>query len=201
MGPENVIAAVLGLDVTSSTASAVYTLNPEIWNSASHVEEYMYKSLGEIWMGSSAAASTLPTRLVARMGVGQGHPEGSIYVINAQLMSPHAVPGNLILPDGPGAETTTIDIAFKRPRNVLLETVEQAELRTRWLIDHNIRQQCRYLSGDLPLLDGSGNPYDKSILSNGNGYFKCFHQGWAYSEENDLIVSRYRVHYMRAFGR
>lgn len=193
--PGELLAKVLGLDITDTTAVAVAALNPDIFTDPSEVPAYLYMSLGSIWLGSAKAAD-LPKYITAELGGGKTKADGSIVIIERQVMESVLQPmGSRI--DITGAEASTVDILIQKPRNTLGGTVKDAELRIRYLLDQTLRGE-RYISPDLSTRDLSNEPYDKSIR---DGLFKCQWRGYMYEPHISQITTRYIVEYIRLFCR
>jgi hypothetical protein len=153
----DIIKAYLSLDVTSVSACSVWLRNQDIWATSSAVPEYAYKSLKDIWVGTTAASSELANRIVCRFGEGLTAGVGEISLYVSPIESAHSeLP---IQSNTAGAETSFLDIVFRQPPDQgKVKRNENAELRVRYLLDklwRSTRRTYPYLSasGDTSIVD------------------------------------------------
>lgn len=187
----HVVRAYLLADLTSTTASAVYANNTDIFDSASDVPDYAYKSLKDIWVGTSATSAEYSRRIVSTIGEGKTNADGTIEIV-ASKIEESVLASQSMRSNAVGSECSYIDIRLSLPeKSKSQSTIENAEFRIRYLIDQLWRTQR---PSTTPGLDSTS---DKSIV----GKVLCTFYEYL-SPPNALeVVVRYRLEYRRAVPR
>jgi hypothetical protein len=187
----NIIRAALLADTTDRTAGQALAANPSLFSQESDVPAYMYQSLRTL-IGAGSDDTEFARRIIAKHGAGETVTVTSIEI---QTISQDANNySKMFQNDMTGSESARLQILFRTPSSATnqaaADTVKNLELRTRMILDWQVRQ-ARGLSKNLTTTS------DKSIL---NSFFWC---GWEryLSTENELeIGAEYRVEYVRVFG-
>lgn len=149
------IQLYIASDVASSvvtTASGVQAANSDLWPTVSQVPPYAYKSLGEIWIGVSAASGTLLNRVVYKLGENLEASVGEISLLGDEIESVD-VSNDGLQTNEPGGETMFVDIVLRLPEERQnWDTMQQADLRLRYLLDENWRARRHRVSRYIPNL-------------------------------------------------
>lgn len=183
-------------DVVDGSAASVSAANPTIWATAADVPDYAYKSLGTIWTGAPTTSSNLENRIVYQFGsVTNNTIEIALFTQPVDSVLFDRVKDNEI-----GAEETNLVIRLSKPQGrpgidtlANFNTVQQAELRIRYLLDLNWRSLRK---GTPPQIPSTG---DKSI--NPSYGINITWDGYISPPNAVECQFRYRVFYIRAVPR
>lgn len=149
------IQLYLASDVASAvftTASGVQALNTDLWSDPSLVPSYAYQSLGQIWLGVSAASGQLLNRIVYQVGENLEASEGDISLLGDEIQSTD-VSNDGFQSNEAGAETMFLDIVLSLPEERQnWNRITQADLRIRYLLDENWRKRRKGVSPYIPNL-------------------------------------------------
>jgi hypothetical protein len=187
MSASDLIKAYLQQDIVSEDVNDVLASNP-IWSSASEVPDYAYKSLKDIWVGSTASSGFFANSIVASLAMNKQAASSYIQIGCLPVESTRA-PKEAYNSNEAGAETAEVIIAFCRPPTSTTQSIiEQAELRVRYLIDKVWRNQRREIQAI---------PYDLSVEKTIGSNLLC--QFIEYSNELEAVQigAKYFVSYTR----
>ena len=190
--PASVIREYLLTDVVDTTPAAIRALNPGVWDTDGDVPVYMYTSLCTLWTGSSGDVVNYDRLVSAQSGRGTVTADSiTISPIICESVDSSEGPEYM---DELGAENARIFITYQQNRLVPdadWGRIESAELRTRLLLDANLRGQSRKPQS-LPVVG------DTSIFP---GNFLCIWAAYANDPDESYLTSEYNISYIRSFGR
>ena len=185
----------LAQDVIDGSASTVSTNNPTLWPTASDVPDYAFESLGTIWLGAPSLSSDLYNKIVYAFG-SNTNTTGNSGEITLYTQPIESVLFDRVKDNTIGAEETNLIIRLfkvQRPNSSTtapLETMQNAELRLRYLLDGNWR---RLRKGVPPQIPSTG---DKSINPNVGVYLTW--EGFITPPTATEIQVRYKAYYVRS---
>ena len=202
--PAPIIRNYLLRDTVDSTAEAIYLLNASGWASPADVPVYLYTSLCTLWTGASSGSSRIANytkALVAQSGEGKKPPNNCITIsplICESTIAGASEGGDMIMDDAIGGEDAQVAIIFQvsqAPPTAIQDRAQNAELRTRLLLDCNLRP----LSGgsiSIPI----DNTDELSIDASAELFLLSW-QGYGTDPSAQAIISTYSCSYVRDFGR
>lgn len=196
--PSPIIRSYLLKDVVDSTQNAIYILNASGWASPADVPIHMYKSLCTIWTGASGDTVNFSKRVVANSGQGKEANECiSLSAFICESANAGGQEGDFLRGDTAGGEDAILKITFKTkptPQTTRFNSIQDAELRVRMLLDVNLRQK----SGRPPSIP-IDNTDDKSI-DNSYELFMLTWLGYETEPSSIQLVAYYALSYVRDFG-
>ena len=179
-------------DVVDGVAATVSANNAGFWPLASDVPDYAFKSLGTIWFGSVTPSSTLGNQIVYRLGLADtATNEITLYTLPMESVVFDSIRDNTI-----GAEESNLIIRLIKPQKsstTNFETIQNTELRIRYLLDMNWR---RLRKGVYPNITSTGdNSLDPTFG------VKCMWDGYLTPPNAVECQVRYKIYYRRAVPR
>jgi hypothetical protein len=206
--PAEIIRQYLLRDVTDRTATEVVddqaSPSEGILESSfteDEVPEYLMYSLKTLWsrdLGPRFSGS-LADYIVSLPGDGKGKVGGCITIVTRQSWEDTVPPDAILALDDPASCYVWIDFLVDKDLQLQDDTLQAVRDRIQWLIDAPTRTQYRGLQGNIPARDpDTGVLYDNGIQ---DSPFLCFFFGDIRPVTTTRFAFRYRVEYLKTFGR
>ena len=128
-------------DVSDRDPQDLVTLYPTVFSASGQVPEYLYKSIGTLWLGTVSASSDLDKRISVGTG-GEESAAGSIVILlDSTVPSYLATRGNRS--NDPGAFTSMVRIVLYKPAGRVTspdQVISNTADRIIYVMDETMRQ-------------------------------------------------------------